>query len=55
MPIRSYPRNFGTARYRLAGATPTLQQYDSTYELTTGLLNEVLNPRIIRFGARFEF
>ena len=55
MPIRSYPMNFGTARYRLAGATPTLQQYDSTYDLTTGMRSEVLNPRIIRFGARFEF
>ena len=55
MPIRSYPMNFGTARYRLAGATPTLQQYDSTHDLTTGMRSEILNPRIIRFGARFEF
>jgi hypothetical protein len=55
MAIRSYPRNFGTARYRLAGVTPVLQQYDSTHYNYTGLLNEVLNPRILRFGVRFEF
>ena len=55
MAIRSYPRNFGTARYRMAGVTPTLQQYDSTHYNYTGLLNEVLNPRILRFGVRFEF
>jgi hypothetical protein len=55
MPIRSYADNYGSASYRLAGATPTLQQYQSTYYNYTGLLNEVLNPRIWRFGVRFEF
>jgi Carboxypeptidase regulatory-like domain len=55
MAIRSYPRNFGTARFRTAGTPATMQQYDSSYYNYTGLLNEVLNPRIIRFGARFEF
>jgi hypothetical protein len=55
MPIRSYDKYYGTARFRTAGSPATMQQYDSSYYNYTGLLNEVLNPRIWRFGARFEF
>jgi len=57
MPIRSYPKNFGTARFRDAGpvGAQTFQQYESAYYNFTGLYNEVLNPRIWRFGVRFEF
>jgi hypothetical protein len=55
MPIRSYSENYGSAYFRDAGATPTFQQYNSAYYAFTGLRNEVLNPRVIRFGARFEF
>ena len=54
MPIRSYPWNDGTVylQNNLAGADT--QRSSSIYNYT-GLLSEVLNPRIIRFGARFEF
>jgi hypothetical protein len=55
MPIRSFAKNYGTARFRTAGTPATVQQYASDYYNYTGLLNEVLNPRIWRFGARFEF
>jgi hypothetical protein len=55
MAIRSYPKNYGTAYFRNAGDPLTFQQYNSSYYNYTGLLNEVLNPRIWRFGARFEF
>ena len=55
MAIRSYPKNFGSAYFRDAGPTPTFQQYNSAYYNYTGLYNEVLNPRIWRFGVRFEF
>ena len=55
MPIRSYSEEYGSAYFRDAGATPTFQQYNSNYYAFTGLRNEILNPRVIRFGARFEF
>jgi hypothetical protein len=55
MPIRSYPYNMGTAYFRWAGDPATFQQYNSSYYTYTGLYNEVLNPRIWRFGVRFEF
>ncbi len=59
MGIRSYPKNDGSAYFRLAGspdpAERTMQQYNSVVYNYPGLLNEILNPRIWRFGARFEF
>jgi hypothetical protein len=55
MPIRSYSENYGSAYFRRAGTPATYQQYSSDYYAYTGLRNEVLNPRVIRFGARFEF
>ncbi|HSA97137.1 MAG TPA: carboxypeptidase-like regulatory domain-containing protein [Acidobacteriota bacterium] len=57
MPIRSYSDNFGTAYYRMAGpaGAQTFQQYNSAVYNYTGLYNEVLNPRVWRFGVRFEF
>jgi hypothetical protein len=55
MANRSYSKSWGTAQFRNAGATPTWQQYSSSWDLRAGLLVEVLNPRIWRFGVRFEF
>jgi hypothetical protein len=55
MPIRSYPYNMGNAYFRSAGDPATFQQYSSSYYNYTGYYNEVLNPRIWRFGVRFEF
>jgi hypothetical protein len=57
MPVRSYPKNFGTAYFRNAGpaGSQTFQQYNSSWYNYTGLYNEILNPRIWRFGVRFEF
>jgi hypothetical protein len=55
IPIRSYSKFDGAAYYRNAGTPPTQQQYGSAYYNYSGLLNEILNPRIWRFGARFEF
>jgi len=55
MPIRSYPYNMGSAYFRSAGDPATFQQYNSSYYNYTGFYNEVLNPRIWRFGVRFEF
>ncbi len=55
MPIRSYPYNMGSAYFRDAGSPATFQQYSSSYYNFTGFYNEVLNPRIWRFGVRFEF
>ena len=56
MAIRSYSNNYGTIRLRNIGGDPTdQQQYYSSYYNYTGLLNEILNPRIWRFGVRFEF
>jgi hypothetical protein len=55
MAIRSFSKDFGRAYFQLAGPTPTYQQYNSAVYNYTGLYNEVLNPRIWRFGVRFEF
>jgi hypothetical protein len=55
MGIRSYPKYDGSAYFRNAGDPATQQQYSSVVYNFTGLLNEILNPRIWRFGARFEF
>jgi hypothetical protein len=55
MPIRSYPYNMGSAYFRDAGSPATFQQYSSSYYNYTGFYNEVLNPRVWRFGVRFEF
>jgi hypothetical protein len=53
MPIRSYSKNDGTAYYRAYNGVS--QQYDSSPNTYRGVLNEILNPRIWRFGVRFEF
>ena len=55
MPIRSFPKNDGTVNVRNAGTPVTSQGYLSTVYNYNGLLNEILNPRIWRFGVRFEF
>jgi hypothetical protein len=55
MAVRSFPQNDGRIDVRNAGTPVTSQQYASTVYNYTGLLNEVLNPRIWRFGVRFEF
>ena len=55
MPIRSFPKNDGRVDVRNAGTPVTSQAYTSTVYNYNGLLNEILNPRIWRFGARFEF
>jgi hypothetical protein len=55
MPIRSFPKNDGRLDVRNAGTPATSQGYTSTVYNYNGLLNEILNPRIWRFGARFEF
>jgi hypothetical protein len=52
MGIRGYSKYDGDARYR--SGTVVEQQTSYTYPFN-GLWNEVLNPRIWRFGARFEF
>jgi hypothetical protein len=54
MPIRSYSENYGTAYYNVAGTIGWQQTSQAHYNFT-GLRNEILNPRVIRFGARFEF
>ncbi|MDP2916033.1 MAG: TonB-dependent receptor [Candidatus Aminicenantes bacterium] len=53
MPIRSYSKRDGTDYIRnVAGAPEQSSSY--TYPLN-GVLNEILNPRVLRIGARFEF
>ena len=54
MPIRSYPWNDGTVYLQNNVAGVDTQRAGSVYNYT-GLLSEVLNPRITRFGVRFEF
>jgi hypothetical protein len=54
MPIRSYSEEYGTAYYNVAGTLGWQQTSQAHYNFT-GLRNEILNPRVIRFGARFEF
>ncbi len=53
MAIRSYPKDDGTAYYRVHNGV--LQEYDSSANPYNGVLSEILNPRIWRFGVRFEF
>jgi hypothetical protein len=53
MPIRSYNKYDGNAYYTLLGGN--IQQYSSGTYAFNGRLNEILNPRVWRFGARFEF
>ncbi len=53
MPIRSYSKNDGTAYFRTVGTG--IEQYSSATYANNGVLNEILNPRILRIGARFEF
>jgi len=55
MPIRSYSKYDGDAYYRNAGTPAQSVQYDSYKYPFNGLLNEILNPRILRLGVRFEF
>lgn len=52
MGIRGYSKYDGNATYR--SGVDVEQQTSYTYPFN-GLWNEVLNPRIWRFGARFEF
>jgi len=54
MPIRGYSAYDGTAYYRPDAGTGT-QQYSSYTYPYNNRLNEILNPRIWRFGVRFEF
>jgi hypothetical protein len=53
MPIRSYSKYDGYDYVRDVNGVST--QYSSYQYPFNGLLNEVLNPRIWRFGVRFEF
>jgi len=53
MPIRSYSKNDGSANFRLVDGVR--EQYSSSPYVYNGVLNEILNSRIVRFGARFEF
>ena len=59
MPNRTYSRYPGTAYFQNnATSTPTagaFQQYSSAAYALNDRLYEILNPRIWRFGARFEF
>ena len=47
---RAYDAYTGDAYYNTLG-----QQYAEWTNPTNRTLNEILNPRIWRFGARFEF
>ena len=51
---RAYDAYYGDAYLRLNGLG-SVEQYDSWVNPTNRTLNEILNPRIWRFGARFEF
>jgi hypothetical protein len=53
MPNRQYSRYPGTAY--LQDRNGTLQQYSSSSYALNNTLYEILNPRIWRFGVRFEF
>ena len=52
-PNRPYDRNPGTAYFR--DVNGTFQQYSSSTNARYDQLYEILNPRIWRFGVRFEF
>jgi hypothetical protein len=53
MPIRSYSKYDGDAYLRTVGSG--IEQYGSYTYPNHAILNEILNPRVVRFGARFEF
>ena len=53
MPIRSYSKYDGYDYLR--NVDGTMEQYSSYTYPTNGILNEILNSRVVRFGARFEF
>jgi len=54
MVNRVYDKNDGTVNMRDVAGVST--QYNSSAKVATnGLYNEILNSRIFRFGARFEF
>ncbi|MCX6574933.1 MAG: hypothetical protein NTV82_00915, partial [Candidatus Aminicenantes bacterium] len=53
MPIRSYSKNDGNAYLRNVGTG--VEQYSHAPYANNGILNEILNPRVLRIGARFEF
>jgi hypothetical protein len=53
MPIRSYSKYDGDAYLRTVGSG--IEQYGSYTYPNNAILNEILNPRVVRFGARFEF
>ncbi len=59
MPNRQYSRYPGTVYVQdNATSTPTanaFQQYSSSAYALNDTLYEILNPRIWRFGVRFEF
>jgi hypothetical protein len=55
MPIRGYSAYDGYAYYRPDAAGTGRQQYSSYTYPYNNRLNEILNPRIWRFGVRFEF
>ena len=53
MPNRQYSRYPGTAYFR--DVNGTFQQYNHSAYALNDKLYEILNPRIWRFGVRFEF
>ncbi len=53
MPNRQYSRYPGTAYF--GDYAGVYQQYSSSYYSLNNKLYEILNPRIWRFGVRFEF
>jgi len=53
MGIRSYSKRDGDIYLRDVGGT--MEQYSSYTYPYNNVLNEILNSRIVRFGARFEF
>ena len=53
MPVRSYDKYDGYDYLRNVGTG--VEQYSSYTYANNGVLNEILNPRILRIGARFEF
>jgi len=55
MPIRGYSAYDGDAYYRPGPGGTGVQQYSSYTYPYNNRLNEILNPRIWRLGARFEF
>ena len=53
---RAYDANMGATYWNSNGTTdPFASEVANSYNATYRRLNEILNPRIWRFGARFEF